>query len=259
MINFTDIVSQYPTPLQPYKRNILREYLQYKMLALIFSTKIGTKLSFIGGTALRIAHNNNRFSEDIDFDNFQLTPKDFEILINNLAKSLKTEGFKVETRNVFKGAFRSYVRFPNLLFQLGLTQIEEEKILIQVDTASQGFSYEPETIIINKFEVFNPIRITPIDILLSQKIYAAITRKTAKGRDYYDIVFLLSKTKPNFQFLSQKLNVKSGVQLRNLILDKAKTLNFDDLARDVQSFLFYPQDKQKVQLFPDYIKKVDFE
>jgi predicted nucleotidyltransferase component of viral defense system len=64
MINFDDIINSYPINLQSFKRNIFREYLQYKILAVIFTSNYGSKLSFLGGTALRIIHNNNRFSED---------------------------------------------------------------------------------------------------------------------------------------------------------------------------------------------------
>jgi hypothetical protein len=56
-------------------------------------------------------------------------------------------------------------------------------MLIQVDTTAQGYEYKSEIILINKFDVFAEIRVAPLDILLSQKIYTAVNRKRPKGRD----------------------------------------------------------------------------
>ncbi len=259
MINFDDIINSYPINLQSFKRNIFREYLQYKILAVIFTSNYGSKLSFLGGTALRIIHNNNRFSEDLDFDNFSLTPEDFENITSIVKRSLETEGFDVEFRNVYKGAYRCYLRLPRVLFEQGLSPFKEEKILIQIDTVSHSFNYIPNTVIINKFEVFSPIKTTPIDILLSQKIYAVFNRKAAKGRDFYDIVFLLSKTKPNLEYLKLKINIDNFKQLKERFLEKINDLDFDDLAKDIKPFLFNPLDSQKVEIFKQYIEQISFE
>ncbi len=73
MLDFNQIQFQYPAPLQQFHKGIFREYLQYNILQGIFESKFADKVSFMGGTALRIIHGNNRFSEDIDLDNFGLS------------------------------------------------------------------------------------------------------------------------------------------------------------------------------------------
>jgi predicted nucleotidyltransferase component of viral defense system len=70
---------------------MLREYLQYKILATIFSHPLAQKLCFIGGTCLRIGYHSQRFSEDIDFDNRGLTPIEFETLTELVRKELINE------------------------------------------------------------------------------------------------------------------------------------------------------------------------
>jgi len=77
----------------------MREYLQYKILEIIFGTNQAAKLSFLGGTAIRMLHGNKRFSEDLDFDNFGLKEKEFENLATELHKKLKMEGYNVEIKN----------------------------------------------------------------------------------------------------------------------------------------------------------------
>ena len=254
MLTLDTIAAAYPPHLQPFRRHMLREYLQYKILQAIFNSPLASKLSFIGGTALRIVHENTRFSEDLDFDNFDLTPAEFDHLSQLVKKALEREGYEVETRNVYKKAFRCYIRFPKLLFATGLTPIEQEKILIQLDTFGHGFKYQPQRVILNRFDVFTEIFVTPADILLSQKIHAAMTRTRPKGRDFFDITFLLGKTRPNYPYLKSKLDISDPQSLKRRLVAFCHQLDFKQLAQEVQPFLFIPNDSQRVTAFPQFIK-----
>lgn len=119
MISVNQIEQYYPENLRGFKRNILREYLQYKILEIIFNSMLAPKLSFLGGTALRIVHENSRFSEDLDFDNFQLNEDDFLLLTKEIQTGLHREGYNVEIRNVLKRAFRCYIKLPQVLVDNG--------------------------------------------------------------------------------------------------------------------------------------------
>ena len=68
MLDLNQLVSQYPANLRPFSRFILREYLQHKLLQLIYDSAYADRFIFLGGTCLRIVHGNQRFSEDLDFD-----------------------------------------------------------------------------------------------------------------------------------------------------------------------------------------------
>lgn len=72
-----EIEQFYPENLKPFRKNILREYLRFKILEIIFYSKQADKLSFIGGTALSIIYGNSRFSEDLDFDKMMKDVKPF--------------------------------------------------------------------------------------------------------------------------------------------------------------------------------------
>ncbi len=257
MISLEEIEKYYPKNIRIFKRNILCEYLQYKILQIIFNSKYTDKISFLGGTALRIIYGNTRFSEDLDFDNFGLKKKEFDEISLDVKEQLESEGYKVEIRNVYKGAYRCYIRIPRLLFDNGLSGYVEEKILIQLDTATHNFSYNPNKIIINKFDIFTEINVTPIDILLSQKIFTIFNRKTLKGRDFYDIVFLLSKTKPNYNYLQLKINIEDSEELKSKLLKLENKVNFQELAKDVKSFLFNSEDVKKITLFLKYIERTE--
>ena len=259
MLDFQQIKEQYPENLQRFERAILREYLQYKILQAIFDSKNASKLAFLGGTALRIVHGNNRFSEDIDLDNFGLKWSEFEEVIQKVKRFLELEGFNVEVRNVAKGAYRCYLKIPALLYEQGLSPFPEEKILIQVDTTAQGYSYKPETILLNKFDVFTDIRVTPLDILLSQKIYTSVNRKKTRGRDFYDITYLSSRTKPDLGYIQQKLGVKTAEGLRKEISSRIAEFDFKDLADDVAPFLMNKDEIKRVERFREFWDQVILE
>lgn len=258
MLSLKNIEKYYPENERPFKKSILREYLQYKILEIIFNSKIGQSLSFLGGTNLRIVHNNNRFSEDLDFDNFGLSEEQFDALALEVKKGLELQGYSVEIKNVCKGAYRSYIRMPNVLFDNDMSNMQNEKILIQIDTAPHDFEYKKDVKILNKFDVFTQIYTTPIDVLLSQKIYAALNRSRAKGRDFFDIVFLLPQTNPNYAYLEKKIGIKNSKELKEALIVKTANFDFDQLAMDVEPFLINQGDDKKVRMFIPYIKSIEF-
>ncbi len=249
MLDFRQIKAQYPPALQNYERGILREYLQYKILQGIFESKLASRISFMGGTALRILYGNNRFSEDIDLDNFGLSWAEFEALVANVKRFLSLEGFEAEVKQVEKAAYHCNIRFPHILFEHGISPLEQEKILIQVDTWAQVYEYQPEVRILNKFDVFTEIRATPLPILLSQKIYAAINRKRPKGRDFYDMTFLLAQTKPDYGFLRQMLGAGTAEEIRKMVSERLEGMDMDALANDVAPFLISDEDRKRVSMF----------
>lgn len=256
MLSISQIEQYYPENLRAFKRNILREYLQYQILEIIFNSSFANKISFLGGTALRIAHDNTRFSEDLDFDNFGLSQDEFSLLTQEVRRGLAKHGYEVEIRNVFKGAYRCYVKIPKILFDNKIAGLEEEKIMIQIDTMPHDFEYAPDKKILNKFDVFTQILVTPLDVLLSQKIYAALNRKRAKGRDFFDILFLLQKTKPNYEYLEKKIGVKNEADLKSKLIKHVGTINIKEIAKDVEPLLFYPSDSKRIEMFGEYIEQV---
>jgi predicted nucleotidyltransferase component of viral defense system len=257
MLNIQEIKLYYPEFLRKFDRFIYREYLQYKILEIIFDSPFANKMSFIGGTCLRIVHNNNRFSEDIDFDNFNLPDDEFKKLSEIIENRLSLLGYNVEMRNVSKGAYHCYIRFPELLFRENLSSHREEKILIQIDSETQKFDYQPQKHILNKFDVFTKINTAPKEILLSQKFFAVLNRKRNKGRDFFDIVFLLGMgVEPDFAYLSNKTGINNSQELKKAVIDKCAKLNMSKMAEDVKPFLFNGNDVKKILLFEEYISRI---
>lgn len=254
MLSLAEIRQFYPPQLHGFQQFLLREYLQCKLLALLFDSAYAGKFAFLGGTCLRLIHQNNRFSEDLDFDNFDLSEAEFEAVSELLRTGLEREGLQVEMRNVLRGAYHCYIKFPNLLFETGLSGHREEKILIQLDTEPQHFEFTPDRVILNRFDVFTTVLSTPADLLLAQKLFAICNRKQPKGRDFFDATFLLARTKPNYGYLDMKLGISTPEALREKLVAEVNGIDLDAAARDVQPFLFNPQDVARVRGFGEFIR-----
>jgi predicted nucleotidyltransferase component of viral defense system len=70
MLTVAQISGYFPLPLgQRNPRGMLVEYLQHELLDSLYKNEAAGRLSFIGGTAIRILHDSPRFSEDLDFGN----------------------------------------------------------------------------------------------------------------------------------------------------------------------------------------------
>lgn len=256
MIRLQDIIQLYPPKLHAFPKAILREYLQYKIIASIFSYPLSKKLCFIWGTALRIWYNSQRFSEDIDFDNRWLTSKEFEKITQIIHKDLLLEWYEVEINHVYKWAFHCTIKIPQLLFDNNLASMAKEKLVIKIDTTPQWYTYKTTMAVLQQFWIVAPYKIAPRDILLSMKLCAFFSRK--KGRDIFDIVCLLWYwTKPHWWFLKHELGISTPKILKEKIVNRIKELDLVSLQRDVQPFLF-DITNQSVILFPKIIEQTTF-
>jgi hypothetical protein len=144
-----------------------------------------------------------------------------------------------------------------LLYREQLSGHPEEKILIQLDAEPQHFEFTPQRYILNRFDVFTTIMITPLPVLLAQKFYAIINRERNKGRDFFDVVFILSLIdQPNYDYLELKLGISNAQQMKGALLDKCSKIDMKEMAKDVQPFLFDPADIKKIIAFEEYIRQV---
>lgn len=252
VLTINQISENFPTPLrQRNPRGILVEYLQYELLDSLFKQSAASALSFVGGTAIRILFDSLRFSEDLDFDNFGLSFTDFEKLLKTVCRDMEYKGFLIEYRMVEKGSYHCYIRFPAILHQAGLSPNLEQKILIRIDSETKAKLYQPVLRFLNKFAIYRRIQAAPSNILLSQKMMAVLFRKREKGRDIYDVSYLMGLSSPDFEYIEKLLVVNRQEFLRRFEKRLAE-LDFNNLARDVGPFLFSSDQLDRVITFPDF-------
>lgn len=252
MLTLDQISGQFPLPVrQRNPRGILVEYLQYELLDSLFKDAAAAALSFIGGTAIRMLHDSPRFSEDLDFDNFDLSFEAFEQLVNAACKDMEYKGFLIEYRTVERGSYHCYIRFPDILQRSGLSPLSGQKILVRIDSETKARTYEPDMVFLNRFGVYRRILTAPVGILLAQKLLAILYRKRQMGRDIYDVSFLLGLGEPDFEYIQKTVGLNEK-EFGHAFGRKLKKLDLPMLAREVEPFLFTPEQKERVVTFCDY-------
>ena len=168
---------------------------------------------------------------------------------------MQRSGLRVETRdkqNDKLKAFRRNIYFPELLFELGLSGYKEERFLIKVEMQNQEFDYNHNIVSVNRLGFFFPFPVPPDNVLCAMKISALLSR--AKGRDFYDTMFLLQQTEPDYHFLAKKCNIKNKAELKVALLDITEKTNLNIKLQDFEHLLFNKEKSQKVLLFKDFIE-----
>ena len=231
------------------------------MLKYILGNKYSDKIIFIGDTALRYFYDLKRFSEDIDFDFFDLSRSQFNWMTDNLLRELQALGFDViiEDKKRFEDlkAFRRVFVFPELKYQMGISQQREAKFFIKVEAEPQHYNYLPEIKTINAFGVTSPVRTMPLGILFSSKIFAAIDRK--KDRDFYDVAHLINFSVPDFGYLGKKCHIGTPERLKETLLEVASERKLKTRKiYDCEHMLFRKEDLEMIRSFTDYIDHFDF-
>lgn len=231
-------------------KNILTEYFQHELLSSLFNQKNSEHYSFIGGTAIRICYGGQRFSEDLDFDTTNLDA--FDALLKETIADMTAKGFIIESRLVHKGAYHCYLKFPHILKNFGISGYNEEKLLIKVDaTLVKELKTTPH--LINKYGVFQTIKVAPAKTILSKKLLTISQRKRPKGRDLYDVTYLWGLTEPDLDYLKTVGNTTLKDHLHYLIKFCNK-LDLNNLAKDVSPFLSNPTDLNRVTQFVDFLQ-----
>jgi hypothetical protein len=89
---------------------------------------------------------------------------------------------------------------------------------------------------------------------LKSFILKILNRKTPKGRDYYDAMYLFSIATPDYNYLSFKAGVNNIQELKARLELKIQSINFKELIKDVSPFLINSDDIKRVELFPEFLK-----
>mgnify|MGYP001216253615 FL=1 len=259
MIQINDLKNYYP-PLvrdnQMFDRYILKEYLQLLILDHLSATSWIRKITLIGGTCLRLLKGIDRFSEDLDFDCKDLSTEEFVKMNDEIMTLLHRNGFIVEPRdreNKRLKAFRRNIYFPELLFNLGLTGHREERFLIKVEAHDQQFIYSPILANIRSSGFFFPFPVPPDPILCAMKISAMLERQ--KGRDFYDAMFLLGQTMPEYSFLSSKHSIYGPDELKEATGKVLKSVDLRKKSRDFEHLLFNRDNSLRILRVADYFEQ----
>lgn len=229
---------------------IVREYLQARILEGLQQAGAFFCLSFHGGTSLRFLYHIPRYSEDLDFA-LESQPEryDFTSYLTTIQKRLTAENYVVEVRAKKEqtAVNKAFIRFPGLLYEMGLSPHKTQVIAIklEVDTHPPSGALS-ETTLLQRHVALHLRHHDPAS-LLAGKLQAVLNRIYTKGRDWYDLWWYLSQPdwpSPNFDYLNSGLRqVESSLPTlteanwKPILRARAEALNWKDVLNDAASFI----------------------
>lgn len=247
-----DLVAPEANPLR--RKNLVREYLQARILQGLQEHRAFLNWAFLGGTALRFLYSMPRYSEDLDFS--VVHPKQdhrFRELLERLKLAFEAEAYSVKIKvSDAKTVCSAFLCFEGLLFELGISSRRHEmlSVRIEIDT-NPPLGANTITTIIRRYVTVNILHYDKPS-LLAGKLHAVLTRKYTKGRDLYDLVWYLSDITwpaPNYELLNAALQQTGwrGKRVtennwRDLLKVRLSQLDWERAAADVRPFLERDQD-----------------
>jgi predicted nucleotidyltransferase component of viral defense system len=279
------MLAKYTAKSQEDYQNALKEILQEIILLGLDRADFFERAAFYGGTALRILHSLDRFSEDLDFTLLKPDPHfSFEKYFSILSRELKAYGFEVALSRVEKNADRlaesaflkvnTQIMFLNIegarSFAANVQKNQLLKIKFEVDVEpATSFTSETKTLLLpSPFTV----KALTLPCLFAGKMHAVLFRKwkqRVKGRDFYDLVWYLARKVPlNRTYLQEKiqgtqelLKPLTKALLLELFQDRVRSVDWSKAKQDVYPFI---KDRKQVDLwsaefFMNMIDSVEFE
>lgn len=257
-------LEHYPNNTIEDIKNALREIGQKIVLSGLSRGRIFDHVAFYGGTSLRLLHNLDRFSEDLDFtlihDN-----NDFKLdtYLQYAVKELNNYGLEasyiLKNKTQATSVITGYVKFnlqaalDSLFLNRNYKVNREENINIKIEVETNyynGYELEYKTIM---FPSYFKVLTFSINTLFSCKLLAVLKRnwKTrVKGRDYFDFLYYVTnKITPNYIFLANGLGLDSinHDELIGLLMDKFNEVDFKSAKMDVLPFI--KPDSRFIDLF----------
>lgn len=211
--------------------SLLREYLQVCFLEKFYQNPNAVNTFFKGGTAIKLLFGSRRFSEDLDFTT-KLNDKSLKQVIARVKTSLLPEFPNLTVRELdsFEG-YSAKLYLP--------TEISAHDLTIKLDFSQRESVLEKTS---SPLETLLPVATTAIvehlsaREILTEKIRALSKRK--KGRDLFDLWYLLSKQVPlNVSFVKKKFAYyKEDFSLKSLI-EKTEKWPEKEIDSDLRRFL----------------------
>ena len=184
----------------------------------------------------------------------QLSSCDFEQILKIIKDEFELAGYQLEIKyNTDKNVYSAFLKFPGLLFEYGLSSLRDEKLSIkmEIDVNPPRGGIE-EVTVCNRAVMFYLQHYNRAS-LFAGKLHALLCRKYTKGRDWYDLLWYLTKFKnlePNFKMLNNALRQTdtnadeiNKETLKVLLKLKIDELDIKKVYNDVYRFLEVPEEK----------------
>lgn len=241
------IIRAAPSPV--HGRNLVREYLQARILGVLQRVGVMIPLAFHGGTALRFLFGAARFSEDLDFALEQAgTQYDLRTWLRIIQATFAKEGYAIDLKvSDRKTVHSAFIRFRGLLYELDLSPRREETLAIKIEVDTNPPAGAVLTTSVVRRHLTLQLQHHDPASLLAGKLHAILHRPYVKGRDLYDLLWYLSDPNwpaPNLIMLNNALKQTgwNGRPLerdnwRETLRQRLLTMSWEQASGDVRPFL----------------------
>ncbi|MDD4969764.1 MAG: nucleotidyl transferase AbiEii/AbiGii toxin family protein [Paludibacter sp.] len=226
---------------QALVHTIVKEILHYEIMEALYKSKSVGSLVFQGGTALRLCHGGNRYSEDLDFaSNDKFTPdlmNEFrKIFVDSILNKYSLSATVEEpSRQEPEQGTRVFVQKWSAKVEIPARGQKQPKINIEIADIP---SYKHELKMIQSnysgIKTFAAVNVETLEEILADKIIAVAGRPYFKARDFWDIKWLTDQR--------VKLNA-------DLVALKIKDYGIDSFEEKIHSRLLSLQEKETQALF----------
>jgi hypothetical protein len=223
-----EITTSYGEISVEVQRNALKEALQYYVLNFIYHHPTYSNWIMYGGSALRICHDLDRMSVDLDFEiDHEVTNNFLDKLKKEILTHFKNKyGIDSTLLTIGTTNNRGLTLKFHIAEELDLT-IHSKQVHVKIDL--NYFSIRPEIVTErwpqNEYQLSFIIKTYNMSALMASKIAAIFLRGQRgvgeniyeeKGRDIYDLLwYMKKKATPDLDYLQSK-NVKEAKDLRTL-------------------------------------------
>ena len=151
--------------------NIVRENIEIEILESFSRSELSRRVIFYGGTAIRLAYNGPRFSEDLDFifeTQSKRDPKELESILNNVSKN--HDGIALEEIYDKRNTLFGLVHISN--------PILKHPIRVKIEISKKSNKQSSEYLMLNSpCSILNPIiKTSSLKCLIENKLEAIKTR-----------------------------------------------------------------------------------
>ena len=262
------LIDRYQPQSSKDYENAVREIVQEIALLGLWRTPFYEHAAFYGGSALRIFHGLQRFSEDLDFSLLQPEP-DFSLkrYLGSVAEELAAWGFDFRAEAVEKtkpstieSAFLKGGTVINLL-QIGappeiasrLPKGQLLRIKLEIDlNPPPGAATETLARLV---PTAHQVRVYDLPSLFAGKLHAVLCRNwksRVKGRDFYDFLWYVGRGgSPNLAHLEARMRESGDWTLEapldaeglcERLQERFAAVNFDQAKEDIAPFLKDPRE-----------------
>lgn len=241
-----------------FERAILREYLQSELIVALYAQPDSESLALIGGTGLRLLHDLDRFSEDLDFDWCGERLMGPSSLFARAVAGLQTRGYALRWAAKRAGEDRGgKLYFNALLFALGLTPNRDENIMIKLEYTMPRPAPERTVALMSRFGFVVQVTTEPLPVLCARKILALFGRARIQPRDLYDLTWFFSRRiAPDFATLARaQIASPEALSARVAHLWRTVAPHLNAYERDLLPLLMIPAHAARIRLLPELLQK----